>query len=164
MEKIMINDKNIPYDEYAEKAVLGSILIDDKKILDVMPILKWTDFFSKKNQIIFKAMIHLSNDNKIDVITLQDYLQVTNQINDIGGMSYLTMLADFVPTTNNILYYSKIIINKSRLRQLIDIANDVLKNSYNQSKNPYDILEQAEKNFDNILDDHNKSEDRKSVV
>lgn len=150
--------QTMPYDAEAEKSVLGSILFDEDKLADVEALLTPRDFYLKAHQLIFKAMIDLNDTNtNIDVVTLNDYLKKHDQLEDIGGITYLTQLASAVPTAGNAEYYAQIVADKSRLRRLINVATSISQQSYDQSENPDDILEKAERDLANIADDRDRN-------
>ena len=78
------------------------------------------DFYRRGHQLIFRAMIQLNDRNEaIDVVTVKELLEQQNQLEDAGGLSYLSELALSVPTAANVGYYAKIVEEKSLLRNLI---------------------------------------------
>ena len=104
----------------AEQSILGAILIEPRSILDGNEI-KFSpyDFFRTEHRIIYDAMKKLSNDNcEIDIITLSNELTNTDMIDRVGGIAYLADLMTIVPTSDNILYYMKIVKDLSIKRKV----------------------------------------------
>lgn len=148
--------QTMPYDADAEKSVLGSILFEEDKLADIEALIDAKDFYLKAHQLIFKAMVALNDVNKnIDVVTLKDYLQNHDQLEDIGGITYLVQLADAVPTAGNAEYYAQIVADKARLRHLINIGTKITQSSYEQNEKPDEILEKAEQALANVADARN---------
>lgn len=93
-----IVSQQIPHDSSAEKAVLGAIFIDPEAIADASAVVQPEDFYEKANKIVFQAMIDLSDrEEAIDPLTLQDELNKRNQLDDIGGIGYVSELALATP-------------------------------------------------------------------
>jgi len=100
----------------AEQAVLGSILIDNKSLYEIA--LRQEHFYSTIHGKIFKAMLELSNsDIPIDLITLEEILKKQNVLKQIGGVYYLTQLAESIPSSANICYHARLILEKYNLRK-----------------------------------------------
>ena len=107
----------------AEQSILGAILIEPCSILDGNEI-KFSpyDFFRTEHRIIYDAMKKLSNDNcEIDIITLSNELTNTDMIDRVGGIAYLADLMTIVPTSDNILYYMKIVKDLSIKRKVYNM-------------------------------------------
>ncbi len=93
------------------------------------------DFYRRGHQIIFETMIELNDRNEaIDVVTVKDRLEQANLLEDAGGLSYLSDLALAVPTAANIVYYAKIVEEKSLLRTLIQTATGIVTKGFEQGK------------------------------
>ena len=91
-------------------------------------------------------MIKLSNKSEpIDLITLTEELKKQGHLDDVGGISYITSLSTIVPTTSNVKYYADIVKEKSVLRKLIKVSNDIINLGYDGSTKIEDVLEVAEK-------------------
>ena len=83
--------QQIPHDSEAEKAVLGAVFLDPEAIIDASDILQPDDFYEHANRIVFQAMLNISDrEEVIDPVTLQDELKKNNQVDDIGGIAYVT--------------------------------------------------------------------------
>ncbi len=134
-----------PQNPEAEQSVLGGILLDNQALNSVLEILQVDDFYSDAHRKIFSAILELSEKSRpSDLITLSDILRDRNQIEAVGGVSYLASLVDGVPSAANITYYSKIVKEKSILRNLIGTATDILTKSYNAGSDVDTLLDEAE--------------------
>ncbi len=115
-----------PQDIEAEQSVLGSLLIDKDAIIKIADIITADDFYRKAHEMIFEAMIELyTKSEPIDLLTVSSKLKEKKQFKDIGGMSYLTTLMNFVPTASNVIHYAKIVSQKNVLRNLISASNEI---------------------------------------
>ena len=134
-----------PNNKEAEKSVLGSVMLDPETISKVADFLIAKDFYSKKNEEIFQAMLEIYERHEaIDVVTLSAILKEKNILKNIGGRSYLANLVNSVPSSANMVYYAKIVRNKAVLRQLIETANKISNLGYNEKEELDKILDKAE--------------------
>ncbi|MFI5322227.1 MAG: replicative DNA helicase [Thermodesulfobacteriota bacterium] len=119
--------RTLPQNLEAEQAVLGAILIENTVINQVMEVLIAEDFYKEAHRKIYNAMIELDRDNKpIDLLTLYDYLKGNgNLLEEVGESSYLTYLTEIVPATENVVYYAKLVKEKSIVRNLVMAASDI---------------------------------------
>jgi len=137
-----------PQNIEAEQSVLGGILIENEAINKVMEILSAEDFYRDAHRKIFYAMINLSErDEPADLITLTNELRKINQLDSVGGASYITSLIDSVPTAANIEYYAKIIKEKALLRKLIETSTEIITQSYQDRGEVEEFLDEAERAF-----------------
>lgn len=114
-------DMPIPYSNEAEQAVLGAVLIDPEAFELLTERLNASEFYSKKHELIFRCMAELHETNEpIDLVTLVSRLQDCGKLEFIGGVSYLSSLANSVPTAANTDYYCSIVHEKYTLRRLIE--------------------------------------------
>ncbi|MCJ7746497.1 MAG: replicative DNA helicase, partial [Desulfobacterales bacterium] len=135
-----------PQNIEAEQSVLGGILIENGAINKVMEILTVDDFYRDSHQRIFNALVDLSErDEPADLITLTNELRKSNQLDSIGGASYLASLIDSVPTAANIEYYAKIVKEKAILRKLIETSTDIITQSYEDRGDVESFLDEAER-------------------
>ena len=135
-----------PQNLEAEQSVLGGILIENEAINRVMEILDPDDFYRDAHRKIFNALINLSErDEPADLITLTNELRKIDQLDSIGGASYLASLIDSVPTAANIEYYAKIVKEKSILRKLIQTSTQIVTQSYEDRGDIEVFLDEAER-------------------
>ncbi|CCI86833.1 replicative DNA helicase [Lactobacillus gigeriorum] len=148
--------QQIPRDAEAEKAVLGAIFIDPEAIADASAVLQAADFYERANQIVFQAMLDLSDrQDAIDPLTLQDELTKRNQLDDIGGIAYISQLALATPTAEHVTYYAKIVHRKAILRNLIAASQKIIANAMEDASDVTDILDDAESEIMNVSSENN---------
>ena len=151
-------DRIPPQNIEAEQAVLGSVFLDAETIIDAMEYIEPKDFYRRGHQIIFETMIELNDRNEaIDVVTVKEILEQQNQLEDAGGLSYLSELALSVPTAANVGYYAKIVEEKSLLRNLIQTATNIVTQGFEQGDDVQTILDAAERNIMEVSERRNKS-------
>lgn len=139
--------REIPKNIEAEEAVLGSILINQETIYEVSELLDIEDFYRKNHRTIFKAMLNLSTSKKaIDIITLTNYLTHISKLEEVGGIVFVTSLANKVPSTANLKHYINIVKEKSMLRNIVHIAEYMENMGYDSESidTPETVLDKAE--------------------
>ena len=135
-----------PQNIEAEQSVLGGILIENEAINKVLEILTVGDFYRDSHQRIFNALVDLSErDEPADLVTLTNELRKANQLDSIGGASYLASLTDSVPTAANVEYYANIVKEKAILRRLIETSTDIITQSYEDRGDVEGFLDEAER-------------------
>lgn len=139
--------KNLPTNVEAEKSVLAAILLNGENITLVSDSLKPSDFFNRQNQMIYEAMLDIAQANQqIDLLVLQDALEIKKQLQEIGGIVYLMELQEDIPSIGMIAQHSKIVKDKSILRDLIKSAADIINICYDQNIDEIDtVLDSSEK-------------------
>ena len=139
-------DKLPPQNLEAERACLGSMLLDREAIEVAIDLLRDEDFYSQQHKIIYNSILDLYNRSApVDIITLNDHLKGTDELDKAGGVVYISSLLDEVPTSANIEYYAKIVEQKSLLRKLISAASSIVSLGYGKEKDAYEIIDEAEK-------------------
>ncbi|AZA12488.1 Replicative DNA helicase [Corynebacterium choanae] len=124
-------ERQMPFDDEAEKGVLGAMLLSQDVIIDVIGELTEDSFYRIKHQIIFRTIIALFSENiEVDPVIVSNRLQRDNQLEQAGGAPYLHTLIDAVPTTANAQYYAKIVQEKALLRQLVGAGTKVVQMGY----------------------------------
>lgn len=144
-----------PNNKEAEQSVLGSVLLRPEALIEALEYVTADSFYQHAHQLIFTAMMELNEaDQGIDVVTVKNTLDDKNQLDDIGGVSYLADLASIVPTAANVVYYAKIVADKALLRRLITTATDIVAQSYEDQDNDVNsILDAAERQIMNVGED-----------
>ena len=135
-----------PQNIEAEQAVLGAMLIEKEAISKVAEFVKGADFYRESHRLIFDAMLELFNKNEaVDLVTVIELLRKKDELEKVGGIAYVTSLANSVPTAANVTYHGKIVEEKALLRQLINSATEIAGMGYEDSEEVADILDKAEK-------------------
>ena len=151
--------KIMPHSIEAEQSVLGSMIIDKIAIGSAVEVLSKEDFYKETHKTIFSAIVDLYyKDSGVDIITLTEKLRANNQLEIIGGITYITELSASIITTSNVQSYIDIVKDKSTLRKLIRASNDIIENSYNKQDNVLDVIETAEKRIFDISSNRDTSD------
>ena len=142
----MLIERVPPQNIEAEQAVLGAMLIEKEAIARVTELLKGGDFYREAHRLIFEAMLDLYNRNEaVDMITVIELLKREDHLERVGGIAYVTSLANSVPTAANVHYHAKIVEEKALLRQLIQTSTKIAALGYEGSEEVSQIVDQAEK-------------------
>lgn len=137
-----------PNDKVAEQSVLGAVFLSSGAFVDAIEYLVPEDFYQHANQLVFKAMMNLNDrDEAIDAVTVVNELNKNNELEDVGGASYIAELAEAVPTASNVIYYAKIVRSKGVLRKLISAASEIVTESFDENEEVEDILDKAERSI-----------------
>ncbi|KAF1304019.1 replicative DNA helicase [Enterococcus saccharolyticus] len=151
-------DRVPPQDIEAEQAVLGAVFLDSDAIIEAMELIEPRDFYRRGHQIIFQCMIELNDRNEaIDLITLKAEIEKGNALEDVGGISYLTELSQASPSSASVSYYAKIVDDKATLRNLIQAANRIVTQGFEQSEEVQTIVDEAEKGILEVSEKRNSS-------
>jgi len=144
-------EKLPPQDIEAEKSLLGCLMIDPEAILKVADFLLPRDFYKDAHQKIYSAMLDLFEKREpIDVLSVSSRLREKNQLEEIGGVAYLTELVNSVPTASHVLTYAKIVQQKRILRDLIEASYEIGQMAYNEAEDVDVLLDRAEKKIFSI--------------
>ena len=137
----------------AEKSLLGAVLIDDNVLADVSDKLKPMDFYDNRHETIFASMMRLYEKHKpVDLLTLSDDLQSKNQLETVGGSSFLTELTNYVPTAAHATAYAEMIRGKAVRRRLIKASAELAELGYDEDKSIEELLGQAEADLFSVSD------------
>jgi replicative DNA helicase len=144
-EEISSIEKLPPQNIEAEQSVLGSLLIDQEAIVKVADIIVSYDFYSEKHRLIYEAMVDIYEKREpIDVLSLINRLEEKKQLEEIGGRTYLTTLANAVPTASNVVNYAQIVRKKAVLRRMIQAASEIAQLGYQETEEIDIVLDRAE--------------------
>src|SRR5262245_29563272 len=139
-------ERTLPNSLDAERSILGAILLDDKAIHSVIEVLSKNDFYLESHRRIFEKMYDLTAGSRaIDLITVMDALERSNQLESIGGPAYLASLTDGLPRAVNIEHYAQIVKEKATLRRLIQVSNEIMTRSYQSEESASEILADVER-------------------
>lgn len=143
-----------PHSIEAEQAVLGGLMIDYKAWDRIVDRISENDFYRAHHRLIFQVMTELARRNiPFDVLTLADALKSVNQLENAGGEVYLFELAKNTPSAANVVAYGDIVHERSVLRQLIGIANEVADSAFNpEGRVSTELLDEAEQKIFKIAE------------
>ena len=135
-------------------AVLGGILLDKEALPKALEILNPDDFYKESHRMIFQGLVELFDRNEPpDIVTLSHVLRTRNQLEAVGGMEYLTLVADQVPSSANIAYYARIVREKAVLRRLIRKGTEIVEECYRDQIDLEDFLDEVERGIFQIAED-----------
>ncbi len=146
-ESITENLKVPPHSIEAEQAVLGGLMLDNEAWDQVSERLSETDFYRKDHRLIFRSIESQVREEKpCDVVTLSEWLDNNNHLDQVGGLAYLATLAENTPSSANIMAYSNIVRERSVLRQMIRVGTEICNTGYNpEGRKTEEILDHAER-------------------
>ena len=146
-------DRPMPQSPDAERAVLGSILINNHAFYRVIGMVDTEDFFKDAHRTIFATMRRMAERSQdIETLTLKEELAKNAQLDQAGGVAYISSLLDAVPDVANVERYAKIVKEKSTLRRLIVMGNSVMRAALDAPSEPEDVLNIAEKSLYEIAE------------
>ncbi len=146
MESVPDELKKVPPQQIeAEQSLLGGILIESEGLPAALEVLKGDEFYRDTHRIIYRTFQELFERNEpIDLITIADFLAEKNQLETIGGATYLASLTEMVPSAANVATYARIVNEKALLRRLIQAAGEVTALCYGSGKSVEEVLDLAE--------------------
>lgn len=156
-----------PHDLEAERSLLGAMLISKDVCQDILNKCVESDFYEESHKFLFTAMSELSRQMiPVDVTTVTSYLLDHNQLDKVGGVEYLRVLSDSVPTLAHSEYYLKIIHNKAILRKIINETTRIAEGAYGDIEDIDGFIDDSEKTMLAITRDRNAGEfvDVKHVI
>ena len=149
----VVLDRPLPQNPDAERAVLGSILINNHAFYRVVGTIDTEDFFKDANRTIFAAMRELAEASReIDHLTLKEELGRRALLEGVGGSAYIAALMDAVPDVANVERYARIVKEKSTLRRLVVMGNAVMRAALDTPNESGDVLSIAEKSIYEIAE------------
>jgi replicative DNA helicase len=141
-----------PHSQEAESSVLGGLLLDNNSWDKVADLLVEADFYRYEHRLVFASITSLVNTNRpADVITVFEQMQSQGKAEEIGGLAYLNSLAQYVPSSANIRRYAEIIRERSILRKLVSVSDEIATSALNTNGRPVtNILDEAEQKIFSI--------------
>ena len=156
-----MKEKNLPNNLEAEESVLGACFLSKYALQKASENLTEESFYSDRNAKIFSTMLSLQDEKTpIDLTTVTTYLKNKKELNDVGGVEYLTEVMNFVPTASNVDYYIKTVEETAILRNLIETATEIASEGYRTDETVNEILDNSEKKILNIVKNRKSSEFR----
>ncbi len=136
----------LPHSLEAEQSVIGSMIMDRDAIVAASEIITDEDFYSRQYAVLFQAMVELDDEGKpVDVVTLQNKLREKEAPPEVSSLEFVRELLTAVPTSANVKYYAGIVAEKSTLRKLIRLNEEIANTCYVGKESLEVILEETEK-------------------
>jgi replicative DNA helicase len=149
----MLLDRPLPQSPDAERAVLGSVLINNHAFYRVIGEIDVDDFFKDAHRTIFSTMRRMAEESRsIEPLTLKEELAKHAQLEQVGGIAYISALLDMVPDVANVERYAQIVKEKSTLRRLVVMGNSVMRAALDAPGEPAEVLTIAEKSLYDIAE------------
>ena len=136
-----------PHSLEAEQSVIGGLMLDNRAWDEVADVINENDFYRHDHALILRAIDALAEDSQpYDVVTVSEWLGARNELDSIGGLAYLSILANDTPTAVNVKAYANIVREYSILRSLIQIGNEISASAFNADGRPSkELLDEAER-------------------
>jgi len=143
----------------AEQSILGSMMLDNRVIDDISSELESRDFYRSDHQAIFNQIVTLDGKgDAADVVTVAESLTHLGELEQVGGLAYLSSLVKNTPNSGNVKSYAKIVRDRAILRRLIESANDIIAKAYQpEGSKPEEILDFAESVIFEIAKNNNEA-------
>jgi replicative DNA helicase len=147
------SERVLPNNAEAERTVLGAVLVDNQAFNSAAEVLTRDDFYREAHRRIFEAMAALSEKSQaIDTVTLADELVRTQSLEAVGGAAYIASLVDGLPRITNVEQWSRIIKEKSVLRNLIHASGRIVQSCFEGEEEAAAILDRAEQSIFQIAE------------
>ncbi len=138
-------ERRIPWSPDAEQAVLGAMLLDQDAALKAAELLVDDAFYKEAHRRLFRAMTAIIEKNDVvDPIVLKDELDRRGDLEAVGGIDYISVLLDVIPTAANVEFHIRIVKDKALLRRLIEVGTGIVKASYDGKEDVGELLDLAE--------------------
>ena len=146
----------LPHSTEAEQSVIGSMIIDREAIVVASEIISGEDFYNRQYGVLFEAMEELNEEGSpVDLITLQNRLREKDVPPEVSSLEFVRDLITAVPTSANIKYYAGIVAEKSTLRKLIRLNEEIANTCYAGKESLETILEDTEKRVFQLVQKRN---------
>ena len=143
-----------PQSLQAEQGVLGSILLDNEVLHDIIPILRADHFYRDSHQVVYRAIRDLYDQSKpVDTITLEEELRRRDELDKVGGLDAILNLVGSVPHSANARYWAGIVRDKAITREVIEAGHEMLREGYSDNLSAEDLLAAAERRVFAIAED-----------
>lgn len=148
-----------PHSVEAEQSVLGGLLLENSAWDRIADVVAGEDFYRHEHRIIFRTITALINENRpADVITVQEFLERSDEIEAVGGFNYLISLAQNTPSAANIRRYAEIVRERAIMRRLAEVGTEIARNAYNpEGRDAAQLLDEAENKVFQIAESTVKS-------
>lgn len=146
----------LPHSVEAEQSVIGSMIMDREAIVVASELITGEDFYNRQYQVLFETMVELNDEGSpVDLVTLQNRLREKDVPPEVSSLEFVRDLIAAVPTSANIKYYANIVAEKSTLRKLIRLNEEIANTCYAGKENLEYILEDTEKRIFQLVQKRN---------
>ena len=146
----------LPHSLEAEQSVIGSMLMDREAIVVASELISGDDFYNKQYGTLFETMVELNDQGSpVDIVTLQNRLREKEVPPEVSSLEFIGELIRAVPTSANIKYYANIVAEKSTLRKLIRLNEEIANTCYAGKESLEFILEDTEKRVFQLVQKRN---------
>ncbi len=150
-------DKIPPQNIEAEASLIGSVLIDQEAMIKIADMVSTNDFYENRHSQIFSSILQLYEQRRpIDILTVTEKLESSGLIEKVGGASYVTDLANSVPSAAHVQEYAEIVAKKATLRRLIGAAQEITTLGYSDSQDTAELIDQAEQLLYGVSENKNR--------
>ena len=158
MEEALIK-RVLPHSLEAEQAVIGAMLMDKEAILTSSEIITGADFYQTAYGVVFDAIVEIYSEGKpVDLITLQTRLKEKDVPAEVSSLEFVRDLMTAAFTSANVKYYAEIVSEKSLLRQMIKLNEEIESMCYLGKEPTEAIMETTEKKIFKLLQGRNSGE------
>jgi len=162
MEQTSASGRIPPHNEEAEKAVLGSLLIDPQRMSDIVDLLRPEDFFNQRNGLIFEALVHLNDRAEpVDFISVGERLRAKQALEKCGGRAYLLELTSVVASSAHLKHHAILVNQTATLRSLIQEATGIVQRAYEtrpDGENVRNLIDESEHAIFKISDERSSGD------
>lgn len=149
----------LPHSIEAEQSVIGSMILDREAIIAASELVTQEDFYHKQYGIVFASMVELHEEGKpVDLVTLQNRLTKKDVPDEVSSLSFVRDILATVPTSANVKHYAGIVAQKSVLRKMIRVNEEIANRCYSGKESVENILEEAEKQIFALAQSRNRGE------
>ena len=149
----LITERGLPHSLDAERCVLGSIILENDSIYQVLDVLSGDDFYAESHKVLYERFVELITKSRgVDLVILKEELGRLGELEQVGGITYIASLIDSVPTARNISHYAQIIKERAALRRLILAGYEIIDSCYKQEEETEEILNKAEQKIFSIAE------------
>jgi replicative DNA helicase len=150
-------ERPLPHSAEAERAILGAVILDNSLVNQAVELLRPEDFYIRAHQLVFRAMIALSErGSQIDYLLVSEELRREGVLEQTGGVPFLSELTYGLPHFTNVAAYAKVVKGKSLMRQLVKVANKVTSEALEEEDEPEIILDHAEQMIFALADERTR--------
>ena len=149
----------LPHSIDAEKAVIGSMIMDADAVVAASEMITGDDFYQRQYGILFDAMVELYNEGKpVDVLTLQERLKMKDVPEEFSSIEFISELVSSVPTSANVRHYAQTVSDDATLRRLIRVNEEIANTCYQHRESLDEIMNTTEKRIFDVLQKKSKDE------